>query len=120
MMHVFKPKYTKNGSHRISRRWHVQFRDHTNTRRRLLAFTDKAMSEELGRKVVKLVATVAAGERPDPGVRSRSDFSSGGNPPIQSGSRPILESTGQDAVAAVNPAPPPRTHRRPRPCSLSG
>ncbi len=65
-MRVYQPKYTKNGERRVSPRWHVEFRDQTGTRRRLLAFTDKAMSEELGRKVVKLLATVVAGERLDP------------------------------------------------------
>lgn len=63
-MRIYKPTWKKNGETKTSPRYHVVFRDHTNTRRRLAAFADKALSEELGRKAEKLVECVAAGQRP--------------------------------------------------------
>ena len=67
-MRVFKPTYTKKTGkkNRTSPTYHVAFKDHRDTRRCVMAFTDKAASTELGRKVEKLVALVGAGERPDP------------------------------------------------------
>ena len=44
-------------------RWHVSFSDHRGTRRRLSAFTDRAASNELGRKLCRLAAGTA---RPAP------------------------------------------------------
>ena len=65
-MRVDKPTYTVGGKLRRSPNYHVHFRDHLDTRRRVVAFTDKQASDELGRKIGKLVALVGAGERPDP------------------------------------------------------
>ena len=65
-MRVFKPTYKANGQRGTSPRWHVAFRDHRDARRRVVAFTDKSASTEMGRKIEKLVALVGAGERPDP------------------------------------------------------
>ena len=61
-MKLMKPTYTTNGKTRHSGRWHVRFRDHLNTRRRVPAFTDKRVSEKLGEKLVLLAARVKAGE----------------------------------------------------------
>ena len=63
-MRVFKPTATSGGSRRVSPRWHVEFRDHNETRRRVTAFPDKAASVELGRKLEKLIACRVVGERP--------------------------------------------------------
>jgi len=60
-MTVYKPTYTKNGKSRQSGRWHVRFRDHLNTRRRVPAFTDKRVSMKLGEKLEALVGAVRAG-----------------------------------------------------------
>ena len=65
-MRVDKPTYTVGGKLRRSPNYHVFFTDHLDTRRRIVAFTDKQASDELGRKIEKLVALVGAGERPDP------------------------------------------------------
>ena len=62
-MQLRKPSYKTNGGEvRQSARWHVRFRDHLNTRRRVPAFTDKRMSEKLGEKLDGLAARVRAGE----------------------------------------------------------
>ncbi len=63
-MRAFQPTYRRNGEQHTSPTWHVRFKDHRNIWRRVPAFTDKAMSEELGRKIDKLVATIANHERP--------------------------------------------------------
>ena len=54
LMRIYKPTWKKNGETKTSPRYHVVFRDHTNTRRRLAAFADKTLSEELGRKAERL------------------------------------------------------------------
>ena len=41
-MRTYKPTYTTNGKQRTSPRYHVEFKDHTGVRHRLVAFTDKA------------------------------------------------------------------------------
>ncbi len=61
-MQLMKPTYTTNGKTRHSSRWHVRFRDHLNTRRRVPAFTDKRVSEKLGEKLDALVGAVRAGD----------------------------------------------------------
>ena len=66
-MRVFKPTYTApDGRRRALSRYHIAFRDHLDTGRRVVGSTDRAASIELGRKIEKLVAHVGAGERPDP------------------------------------------------------
>lgn len=65
-MRVFRTTYkTKDGESKQASKWYVEFRDHLDTVRRLPAFTDKRQSEELGRKIEKLVACRANGESPD-------------------------------------------------------
>ena len=61
-MRLFRPTYTtRAGRRRQSPRWHVECKDHTGQRRRLAAFTDKAASDELGRKCEKRPACSIAG-----------------------------------------------------------
>ena len=65
-MRVFRTTYkTKDGKSKQASKWYVEFRDHLDTVRRLPAFTDKRQSQELGRKIEKLVACRANGESPD-------------------------------------------------------
>jgi len=64
-MRVFKPYYYRNGRRHQVKKWWIEFRDHLHIRRRVAAFTDKAQSEALGRKIVKLANYKAAGEYPD-------------------------------------------------------
>ncbi|MFH1421631.1 MAG: tyrosine-type recombinase/integrase, partial [Planctomycetota bacterium] len=65
-MRLFKAGYKdRKGVNRKSAKWYVEFRDHLMTVRRIPAFTDKKASEELGRKLEKLVASRLAGEAPD-------------------------------------------------------
>jgi integrase len=61
-MRVFKKPYRKlNGDVEALKRWYVEIRDHNGTPQRIAAFTDKAASEEIGRKLERLVATKIAG-----------------------------------------------------------
>ncbi len=65
-MRVFKRKRrTPQGRHVPSRNWSVEFRDHAGAIHRIAAFSDRAASEALGRKVERLVALRSAGEAPD-------------------------------------------------------
>lgn len=66
---VYKPTYKDRhtGESREGASWAVEFQDHTDRPRprRLTAFTDKGASEDLGRKLMQLVALRAAGESPN-------------------------------------------------------
>jgi len=65
---VFKSTYKdrETGKPRKAARWAVEFGDGQRPRpRRLTAFTDRKASDELGRKLVKLVSLRSAGEGPD-------------------------------------------------------
>jgi len=65
-MRVFRPtRTTKSGQKKPYAKWYVEFRDHLESIRRLPAFTDKKQSEELGRKIERLVACRSNGESPD-------------------------------------------------------
>ncbi len=69
-MQVFKPTYRLlSGELRRSSIYQVRFRDRKNVRRQVLAFMDKAASEELGRRLDQLVATVVSGVVPDAAMR---------------------------------------------------
>ena len=69
-MRIFRMNYkAKNGQIKKTRKWAVEFRDHKNTLQRVVGFTDKAQTTELGRKIEKLVAVRANNERPDPGLQ---------------------------------------------------
>ena len=61
MASTYKPTYTKDGTKRQTARYHVRFRDHLNTRRRVPALTDKRVSDKLGEKLDALVGAVRAG-----------------------------------------------------------
>jgi len=64
-MRVFKSTYRdRTGKVREASKWYIEFKDHLETIRRLPAFTDKKLSEELGRKVEKLVAYRVNNEQP--------------------------------------------------------
>jgi integrase len=66
-MRVFKQKYrNRNGKLKDSAKWYVEFKDHTETTRRIPGFTDKKITEELGRRIEKLVAFRVLGNAPDP------------------------------------------------------
>ena len=65
-MRVFRATYKdRNDKQREAAKWYVEFRDHFDRVRRLPAFTDKKQSEELGRKIEKLVACRANRESLD-------------------------------------------------------
>ena len=55
----------RTGRRKEAARWSIEFRDHDERPRRLAAFSDKKASEELGRKIVRLVDLRAAGSEPD-------------------------------------------------------
>ncbi len=55
-MRVFKPTYTYNGTKRTSAKWNIDFRDHRGVRRRVVAFTDKRATAQLGERIEALVA----------------------------------------------------------------
>ena len=66
-MRVFKRTYKdKNGKKRQTPKWYVEFRDHNEIIRQSAAFVDKAATEELGRKLVKLVSCRVVREAPPP------------------------------------------------------
>ena len=69
-MRVFRMTYKdKNGNIRRSRKWAIEFRDHRETVQRMAGFTDKAQTQELGRKFEKLVAARSNNEEPEPGLQ---------------------------------------------------
>jgi integrase len=66
-MRVFKQKYRdRQGKLKNSAKWYVEFKDHTETTRRIPGFTDKKITEELGRRIEKLVALRVMGQPDDP------------------------------------------------------
>ena len=65
-MRVFRATYKdRQGRQRESKSWYVEFRDHLEAVRRLPGFTDRKQTEELGRKVERLVCCRANHESPD-------------------------------------------------------
>jgi len=69
-MSVFRIYYKdRDGKRRPTRRWHVEFKDHLGRRQRVPAFTDKASSRELERKIVRLAALRSSGATADDGMR---------------------------------------------------
>ncbi len=65
MASVMKPKYEKHGKPGEGPRWYVRFRDHNGKRQRVVGFTDKRASEELGRWLELLVASKKNMQAPD-------------------------------------------------------
>ncbi len=65
-MRLFKATYRdRKGRKRQSAKWYVEFKDHLDTVRRLPAFTDRKASDEFGRKLERLTASVMSGMMPD-------------------------------------------------------
>ncbi len=71
-MRIFKPIYRHyldkkriNFENRETSNWYLEFKDHLEIVRRLPAFTDKKLSEELGRKIEKLVVCRTLKHPPD-------------------------------------------------------
>ena len=65
-MRVFRMTYKDGGGwKRTVSKWYLEFRDHQDRVRRMPAFTDKRASEELGRKVERLVSLRVSGGQPD-------------------------------------------------------
>lgn len=61
-MRVFKTTWTDRDGNKVeTRKWYIEFRDHLQIIRRLTAFTDKSLSEALGRKIMQLVNYKIAG-----------------------------------------------------------
>ena len=69
-MRLFKQTYPdkKTGKTRQSKKWYIEFRDHEQTIRRWPAFSDKARTAELGRRIETLVSCRISGDRPDPHI----------------------------------------------------
>lgn len=66
MARVFQTTYKdRNGERRTAARWYCEIRDAQGVVRRLPAFTDKRASEELGRKLDRLVSLRISGEQPN-------------------------------------------------------
>jgi integrase len=65
-MRLFKPTYKdRQGRTQKATKWYVEVRDHLEQVRRLPGFTDKAQTEELGRKLSKLVSARSNSESPE-------------------------------------------------------
>ena len=71
-MRIFKQSYRdkKTGELKKTSKWYIEFRDHEQTIRRWPAFTDKARSNELGRKLTMLVQCRISGDQPDVGLNA--------------------------------------------------
>ena len=65
-MRVFKPQYIAKNGKRQTEHWYVHFKDHNDTWRKLRAFSDKAASDAVGRKIEKVVGMRASGQLPGP------------------------------------------------------
>ena len=67
-MRVFRPTWKRHpdSPSRRTANWHVEFRDHMDQVRKLAGFPDRGATEELGRKLERLVAFRAVGDPPPP------------------------------------------------------
>jgi integrase len=66
MSRLFKTTYRdRNGETRESAKWYCEFRDHLSTLRRWPLLENRTASEEIARKIDRLVALRMAGEQPD-------------------------------------------------------
>ncbi len=65
MASVFKQTYKSGGKTKKYSNWSVKFRDHSGAFRKVSGFTDKALSQELGRKLERLAQFVAMHQPPD-------------------------------------------------------
>ncbi len=65
-MRVFQSSYRdRQGNRRLTKTWYAEIRDLSGTVRRLSGFRDKRATEELGRKLDRLVSLRLAGEQPE-------------------------------------------------------
>ncbi len=58
-----------DGRMHTSPTWRIEFRDHLDTRRRISAFTNKRMSEEMERRLLELVSVRSTGATPSADLR---------------------------------------------------
>lgn len=67
-MRLIKKTYKDPKTNQVKelKKWYIEFKDHNEQIKRLAAFSDKARSTELGRKVDSLVFCRITGEQPDP------------------------------------------------------
>ncbi len=66
MASVFKQKYKgRDGKQRESKSWYAEFHDHNGTTRRVVGFSEKGLTQELGRKLDKLSSFRRLGQSPD-------------------------------------------------------
>jgi site-specific recombinase XerC len=64
-MNVFRQQYTdRKGQTKLSKKWYFELKDHQDSVKRIPGFTDKGATQELGRKLEKLVAVRTMGETP--------------------------------------------------------
>jgi len=65
-MRVYKATYKdRDGRKRRAAKWYLDFTDHNQLRHKIAAFTDKRLSEGLGRNIQSLVDCRSAGLEPD-------------------------------------------------------
>jgi len=69
-MRIFKQKRKTDGATAEGKTWIVEFRDHAGIVRRLGAYRDKTLSQDLGRKLSLLAECVKAGDRPAGDLRT--------------------------------------------------
>ncbi len=67
-MRLFKQTYRDKKSNQLKhvKKWSIEFKDHYQQVKRLPAFSDKARTMELARKIESLVMCRQTGEQPDP------------------------------------------------------
>ena len=80
-MSVFQPKYRGKGKPKSNRKWTVQFKDHRDIWRRVPGYTDKKLSEELDRKISRLVSQRSLNQPLDSELVKWVAFSAVGNDP---------------------------------------
>ena len=65
-MRIFKAQFkNKSGKTQKSKKWYIDFVDHTGARHRIPGLENKRRTEDLGRNIEDLVNTKAARQRPD-------------------------------------------------------
>lgn len=64
-MRVYRPTYKENGKNRKYANYYIELKDHQSIIRRIPAFSDKAQSEQLGKKINDLVIRKYNHEQPD-------------------------------------------------------
>ena len=72
MASVFRNTYNskKTGKKQQTKKWYIEFKDHTGTLRRLPGYTDHKLTSELGRKLDRLAAMKTLDQMPDAEIAS--------------------------------------------------